>query len=175
MLMPQDQIRSLNGLTEDIYKSLENIGIKYMLQLVTMTRSQVLCIKGICDAELTLILEALTIEGMGLALRPMEFVVEPMGPDRMASGRKEIPGSSFGGPPDESGPGEYDPRRDPRLKNVRMGIHLNEDLGVVEFVFPVPMIKIQFEPHNAIAVANLITQKAQSLLLMVGAASDKIM
>ena len=160
MLMPQDQVRSINGLTEDIYNSLENIGIKYVLQLVTMTRSQILCIKGIFDVELSIIYQALHAEGLELAVRPLEYHIAPIGPR---------------GLPANADHGEYDPSRDPKLNNVQMGIHTNESMGVVEFVFPVPMLKVQLRPHNAIAVANIITQKAQSLLFMDELASDKIM
>lgn len=149
MLKPQDPIRNLNGLTEAIYVALERIGIKYVVQLVTMTSDQVYCIKGIEQDELYAIIVALKNEGAQLSKHPVQMIKE------------QRPGEIAFGVAVES---DCLPSQPLKLSDVKLGIGVNVDTGHVELSVPLGVGLISFRPKNALEVSELIAKKARMLM-----------
>lgn len=150
MLMPQDPIRRIRNLPEPISQALENIGIQIIIQLVVMTKSQILCIKGIESAELDTIVGCLENEGCGLSDKPMKLSIKPI-PGGIAFG-SEIP--------PESMPQVHAPQN----KDIVMAIATNMENGQVELRFPVPLQMVSFRPKRALEIAELLAKKARTLM-----------
>jgi hypothetical protein len=155
MLKPSEPIKSLNGLTPEILKSLENIGIEYIIQLIAMTCSQLLCIKGIGIDELNIVSAALRCERYNLSANPVRMCVD-----------KDTGITTFSTGIDvECFPEEVTNEKSSKVPGeVTIGVRANIDTGRVEIAFPPGTAMVNFRPTNALGLSKMIAKKARMLM-----------
>jgi hypothetical protein len=160
MLSPAEPIRNLESVPGYIIQALENIGIEYVIQLVTMTKSQVMCIKGIDKKELELLSGVLQSEDLSFAQKPLRFTIQDMGPGKCSS-RAEIDQDVFNG---------FDPvalkktNAEEKITDVVVGVKANSDTGRIELNFSAPVLHVSFFPRKAVGLGELIIKKAKLLV-----------
>lgn len=128
--------------------SLERIGVKFVIQLVTMTESQVFCIKGIDEPELKAIIAALARAGCKLSRNPLNIAISPS-QGSVLFGKAAEP-DCF---PAQQEAGE-----------VKVGVLTDVDTGHVKISFPRGIPVVSFRPKDAIGLSELIARKARTLM-----------
>jgi hypothetical protein len=147
MLKIQDPISNLKGVPVSTIMSLERIGIQYVIQLVTMTESQIFCIKGIEEPDLHAIVNALSDEGYHL---PQKSTIISVREDGMSVVSTEVDIESIPEQMEEV--------------DVVVGITVNIDTGRIELAFPPGIQMVAFLPSVAVELANKILKKSRTLM-----------
>lgn len=146
MLRPEEPITKIEGLPVGIIMSLERIGIKFVIQLITMTESQIFCVKGIEEPELRTIIKVLASNGFRLSKNPLNIV--------MTAGENVCMG--------RVAPIEMTERQDG--SPAKVGVSANVNTGKIEVSFPPRVGMVAFRPQDAIGLSELIAKKARTLM-----------
>lgn len=123
------------SLPKEILDKLCMLGIRYIIQLATMTPAQLLCIKGIDNEELDTISASLWKEGITLADQPAQIIVSRIN-DKVIQ-------------PDD---------------NLFVSVHADIETGKVIVSFPVDLRTLFLKPADAIGISERIAQKARTLM-----------